>query len=136
MPQRNLILLFLAAAVSYACYVRGEQNPYARYTASALATIEQLSLERVPDRELFDAAMDGMVGVLHKHGDAHSQFFDERQTEALLGEIRQHFGGIGVRIHFVGKPPRLVIVAPPEPGTPAARANLAAGDQITAIDDQ
>src|SRR6476620_9579337 len=108
MSQRHLILLLVATAVSCACYVRGAQSPYARYASTALATIEQHSLERVPDHELFDAAMNGMVDVLHHHGDAHSQFFNERQTEALLGEIHQHFGGIGVRIYFVGKPPRLV----------------------------
>ncbi|MEX2317703.1 MAG: S41 family peptidase [Pirellulales bacterium] len=136
MSQRNLVILLAATAVSYACYVRGEQNPFARYASSALATIDEHSLEPVTSRELFDAAISGMVDVLHDHGDPHSQFFDERQTEALLGEIRQHFGGIGVRIHFLGKPPRLMVIAPPEPDTPAARARLAAGDQILAIDDR
>ena len=40
-----------------------------------------------------------------------------------------------MRIGFEGEPPRLVIVGPPEPGTPAARANLLPGDRILAIDD-
>jgi carboxyl-terminal processing protease len=136
MSQRNLVILLAATAISFACYARGEQNPFARFAASALATIGQDSLEPVTNRELFDAAMNGMVDVLHRHGDPHSQFFDERQTEALLGEIHQHFGGIGVRIHFLGKPPRLFVIAPPDPGTPAARARIAAGDQILAIDDR
>ena len=31
MSHRNLLLLLGALVVSYACYVRAEQNPYARY---------------------------------------------------------------------------------------------------------
>ena len=90
----------------------------------------------MPDRELFDAAMQGMVEVLHRHGDEHSQFLTEDEADPLRAEIRQQFGGIGVRIRFVGEPPRLAIVGPPDPGSPAARANLLPGDHILAIDDQ
>jgi carboxyl-terminal processing protease len=134
MPQRNLLIVLVAAAVSYVCYVRGDQTPYARYASSALATIEEHSLEPVAPRELFDAAMQGMVGVLHEYGDEHSRFFDQRETEVLMDEIHQHFGGIGVRIHFLGEPPQLTVLAPPEPNTPAARAKLGRGDHIVAID--
>jgi len=134
-PQRNLLILLLATVISYACYVRGEQNPYARYIADGLAAIDEGSLEPVPDRELFDAAMEGMVGALRRYGDEHSQYLPEAEADPLRADIRQQFGGIGVRIGFEGDPPRLVIVGPPEPGTPADRANLLPGDQILAIDD-
>ncbi|MEX0612899.1 MAG: S41 family peptidase [Pirellulales bacterium] len=136
MPQRNLSILLLATVVSYACYVRGEQNPYARYLADGLAAVEEGSLERVPNGELFSGAMEGMVGVLRRHGDEHSQFIPEEEADPLRTDIRQQFGGIGVRIGFEGEPSRLVIVGPPEPGTPAARANLLPGDRILAIDDR
>lgn len=135
-PQRNLLILLLATVVSYACYVRGEQNPYARYIADGLVAIDEGSLEAVPDRELFDAAMEGMVGALRRYGDEHSQYLPEEEADPLRTDIRQQFGGIGVRIGFEGDPPRLVIVGPPEPGTPADRANLLPGDQILAIDNQ
>ena len=136
MPQRNLLIVLVAAAISYACYVRGDQNPYARFASSGLSTIDENSLAAVSSRELFDAAMKGMVGVLHKHGDEHSRFFDERETEALMDEIHQQFGGIGVRIQFLGDPLRLLIVARPDPNTPAQRAKLSRGDEILAIDDR
>jgi len=136
MSQRNILILLVATVISYACYVRGEQNPYARYVASGLATIDRQSLEPVPSGELFDAAMEGMVEVLHKHGDEHSQFFAEEQTAPFLDEIRQHFFGIGVRLRLLGEPPKLVIVGPPDPGTPAARARLLPGDRILAIEGQ
>ncbi len=136
MSRRNLLVLMLAVVVSYACYLRGAQNPYARYVAEGLASIQTGALDSVPSRELFDGAMQGMVGVLHEHGDAHSQFLNEAEANPLRSEIHQQFGGIGVRIGFAGDPHRLAIVAPPDPGTPAARAKLQPGDYIVTIDDQ
>ena len=136
MSRRNLLLLLLAVIVSYACFLRGDQDPYARYTAEGLAAIRQGSLDSTSNQELFDGAMRGMVGVLHKHGDAHSQFLNEAEANPLRSEIHQQFGGIGVRIGLIGEPERLAIVAPPDTGTPAARARLQAFDFIVAIDDK
>ena len=96
--------------LSYACYVRGEQNPYARYVADGLAAIDKDALDPVPDRELFQGAMEGMVEVLRRHGDDHSQFLPEEEADPLRTEIRQEFGGIGVRIGLEGDPPRPTIV--------------------------
>jgi carboxyl-terminal processing protease len=136
MPQRNLLILLLGCAAGYACYVRGEQNPYARYAGEGLAAIDSGALEAVPDRALFQGAIDGMVDVLRRHGDGHSQFFPEHEAEPMRSEIRQQFGGIGVRIALEGEPPLPAIVAPPDPGTPAARENLLPGDRILSIDGQ
>jgi carboxyl-terminal processing protease len=136
MPQRNFLILLMAAALSYACYVRGEQNPFARYVSDALEAIEQDSLQELPNEELFVGAMDGMIGALRKHGDEHSQFVSREDADPFRTELRQQFGGIGVRIRIAGEPPQLTIAGPPEPGTPAARTNLLSGDQILAIDDR
>jgi carboxyl-terminal processing protease len=136
MSRRNLLILLLAVIVSYACYLRGEQNPFARYAAEGLNTIREGSLEAVPSRELFDGAMRGMVGVLRQHGDQHSEYRNEAEAKRLRSEIHQQFGGIGVRIGFLGQQHRLAILAPPDQGTPAARAKLQPGDFILAIDDQ
>ncbi len=136
MSQRNLLILLVATALSYACYVRSEQNPYARYVSNGYETIERDSLAQVPRRELFNGAMRGMIDVLHEHGDQHSQFIPEPEADPFRVEILQQFGGIGVRIRFLGEPPRLTIVGPPDPDTPAAEARLAAGDKIVEIDGQ
>jgi carboxyl-terminal processing protease len=136
MSRRNLLILLLSVVVSYACYLRGEQNPFARYAAEGLDTISQGSLDSVPSRELFDGAMRGMVGVLHKHGDQHSQYLNEVEANPLRSEIQQQFGGIGVRIGFLGEQHRLAVVAPPDANTPAAGAKLQPGDFILAINDQ
>lgn len=134
MSQRNLLILLLTTALSYTCYVRGEQNPYCRYVADGLSTIRENALETVPSTELFNGAMQGMVDVLRRQGDAYSQFLSEAEADPLRSEIHQQFGGIGVRIGFKGDPPRLEIVGPPDPGTPAARENLLPGDHIVKID--
>jgi carboxyl-terminal processing protease len=134
MPQRNLLILLIAVAASYACYVRGEQNPYARYVARGLAEIEAGSLARVPNEELFNGALEAMIDVLHKHGDQHSQFIPRDDADPFQAEVRQQFGGIGVRIRLLGEPPELIVVGSPEPGTPAARADIRANDRILEID--
>src|SRR5690348_14772206 len=136
MSRRNLLILLVAVVVSYACYLRNDQTPFARYAAEGLSTIQHGSLEAVPTRELFDGAMRGMVDVLHEHGDQHSEYRNEAEANRLRSEIHQQFGGIGVRIGFLGEQHRLAIVAPPEQGTPAARAKLQIGDFILAINDQ
>ena len=128
-----LLILLLAVAVSCACYLRGEQNRFARYASEGLDTIQQGSLDGVSGRELFDGAMHGMIGVLRKHGDQHSEYLNEAEANPLRSEIHQQFGGIGVRIGFLGEQRRLAIVAPPDEGTPAARAKLQLGDFILAI---
>lgn len=136
MPQRNLLILLVALAASYACFVRGEQNPYARYISSTLEEIEAEALERVPAEELFNNALKSMVDALHRHGDQHSQFIPRDEADPFQAEMRQQFGGIGVRIRILGDPPELVIVGAPDPGTPAARADIRANDRVLEIDDE
>ena len=106
------------------CAVRGE----------GLATIDENALDRVPDRELFDGAMAAWSTCSSGTATSTRSFSTEDEADPLRTEIRQQFGGIGVRIGFEGEPPRLTIVGPPEPGSPAARENLRAGDRILAID--
>ena len=134
MSLRNLLLFLSTAIISYACYVRAEQNPYARYVSSSYATIDRWSLVNPPDQELFDGALNGMVEVLNRRGDEHSMFVDEMDRDEFREDLIQEFGGIGVRILQLGDPPQLTIVGPPEPGTPAFRADIRSGDVVVGID--
>jgi carboxyl-terminal processing protease len=136
MPRRNLWTLLLAALVSYTCYVRADHTPYSRHLAHAYRAINRQALQDPPDRELFDAAMEGMVAELRQLGDEHSEYIAAVRTGQFNAEIRQEFGGIGVRITLRGdEPPReLVIVCPPEPGEPAAAHDIRSRDKIVAID--
>ena len=136
MPHRNLLLLLATAVISYACYVRAEQNPYARYLASGYSAIDRWSLQDTPDQELFEGAMRGMIEVLRKSGDPHSAFVNERIHERFREEMTQQFGGVGVRIRLLGEPALPTVVGPPEPGTPAHQAGVLSGDRILAIHGQ
>src|SRR3954467_9446431 len=98
MPQRNLLLLIVAAAVSLLCYAEGRQDPYLRYVAEGLPSVEDNGLEAATSDELFAGALNGMVSVLREHGDEHSQFLDRAAADRLRDEIHQRAGGIGVRI--------------------------------------
>src|SRR3972149_2498582 len=105
MPQRNSLILLVALAAAYACYVRGEQNPSARYVARSLDEIESGALVHVPNEDLFNGALEAMVGLLNKHGDQHSQFIPHEDLDPFQAEMRQQFGGIGVRIRVLCEPP-------------------------------
>jgi len=136
MPHRNLLLLFAATLISYACYVRAEQNPYARYIAAGYSAIDRWSLQNAPDQELFEGAMQGMIDVLRKSGDEHSAFVNRQQRAGFRADLTQQFGGIGVRIRMLGEPSLPTIVGPPEPKTPAFHAGLRSGDRILEINGQ
>lgn len=133
MSRRNLLLLFTMGLVSYACYVRGGQNPYARYVAAGYSVIDRWALEDVPPQELFAGAMQGMVDKLAKQGDEHSLFIGSQERDEFREELTQEFGGVGVRIRLLGQPPLPTVVGPPEPGTPAFTADVRSGDRILAI---
>jgi len=134
MSRRNMLLLATAALISYACFVRAEQNPYARYVAGGYSIIDRWALHETPDQDLFEGAMRGMIDVLQKQGDDHSLFIDEEERDLFRVELTQEFGGVGVRIRRLGDPPQLTIVGPPEPGTPAFSADIRSGDRIVALD--
>jgi carboxyl-terminal processing protease len=136
MPRRNLWFILLAVLVCFLCYTRADHTPYSRHLAKAYRQINRLALENPPDRELFDAAMEGMVSELNRLGDEHSEYIAATDAGEFNVEISQEFGGIGVVIRLQGeKPPReVVVVSPPEPGGPAAGHDIRARDRIVAID--
>ncbi len=136
MSRRNMLLLVATTLISYACYVRAEQNPYTRYVAAGYSVIDRWALEDVSDQELFEGAMLGMIDVLRKSGDRHSLFINETQRDAFREDLTQEFGGVGIRIRFLGNPAVLTVVGPPEPGSPAFSADIHSGDHLVAINDE
>ncbi|TWU00674.1 putative CtpA-like serine protease [Botrimarina colliarenosi] len=134
MSRRNLTVLFIGIAVGLLCFARSERNPYVRYVSRAYELVDDLALEEPPDQELFAGAVSGMVAVLRQRGDVHSGFLAPSSAEPLLADMRQEFGGVGVRVGLDGDPPRVVVVEPPQPGTPAYESPIRAKDLILTVD--
>ena len=134
MSHRNLLLLLASCIIAYACYLRAEQNPYARYVAAGYSVIDRWALEDVADQALFEGAMQGMIVTLRENGDEHSAFVDEQQRDDFREDLSQEFGGVGVRIRLLGEPSIPTVIGPPEPGTPAFSADIRSGDRIVSID--
>ena len=139
MPRRNAILLLLAALVAYACYVRAEQNPYARYLAAGFSIIDKWALYNEPnprqfDQQLYASAMEQMVEVLRERGDEHSMFVPAADKDRYREVLTQEFVGIGIRFHLLGEPQLPTVLGPPEIDSPAAEAGLESGDRLVKID--
>ncbi len=79
--------------------------------------------------DLVLGALKGMLGEL----DDHSLFLDAGDYRDLQADTSGQFGGIGIEL---GISDGYFTVIAPIDGTPAARAGLAAGDRIVAIDDE
>ncbi|MEO0531613.1 MAG: S41 family peptidase [Planctomycetota bacterium] len=134
MSRRNLTILIVAVAIGLVCYARSERNPYARYASRAYRLVDDLALEDPPDDELFGGAVRGMIAVLRQRGDVHSAYLEPTSAEPLRAEMRQEFGGVGVRVGLEGEPPRVTVVEPPQPGTPAYASPIRARDIILTVD--
>jgi carboxyl-terminal processing protease len=138
MPRRNLYLLFAVALVSLACYVKADSAYRSRYGQmsdtfiEALKQIDQNFIEPVQERQLFEAAL---VGMVEKLGDPYSAYEPPQQALEFRQQLDQKFGGIGVEV-TIDPATRRLTVASPMIGTPAYEAGILAGDQILAIDGE
>jgi len=91
------------------------------------AVLEQEAAEPVdPEKAIFGGAIPGMLRPL----DPHSVFLDPDQFEQLTKLQQSVSKGFGSVVSVL---PGRVIVLQTLPGTPSARAGLAPGDQIIAI---
>lgn len=137
MPRRNLVLLLLAVIVSFVCYRQADSAHRSRYGrmfdtfVEVMAQIDQKYVDPVEDRELFEAAMEGMV----RHLDPYSDFIGPEESKELNEQLSQKFGGIGVEVSFDRETGMLMVLSPLV-GTPAYENGIVAGDLILAIDGE
>ena len=84
-------------------------------------------VEQVPDDELIEAAIEGML----VHLDPHSAFLNKRKFRDMQVQTKGEFGGLGIEVTMEKG---YVKVVSPIDDTPASRAGLKSGDLITHLD--
>ncbi len=86
-------------------------------------------VEEVDDKEIIEAAINGMLSSL----DPHSSYLSADRFKEMQVQTRGEFGGLGIEVTMENG---LVKVISPIDETPAARAGIKAGDLITALDGE
>ncbi len=86
-------------------------------------------VEEVDDKELIEAAINGMLTSL----DPHSSYLSPDDAAAMRVQTRGEFGGLGIE---VTQEEGFVKVVSPIDSTPAAEAGIEAGDFITHVDGE
>ncbi len=128
MPLRNLILLFVMVVVSLTCYHKRERNRFANVFSEALGEVRDRYVKPVDDRNLFEAAMKGMIGLLDKHSEYMSP---ERYQDFKNNSIDLTIDGI-IGIRVMEKDGKLVVDTLML-HSPAYEAGIEADDQILAV---
>jgi carboxyl-terminal processing protease len=129
MSRRNLWLIFAVTVISLLCYSRAARNPYGRWLAQAMDTIETQYIEPVDSEKLFEGAMRGMVGRL----DDYSSFLPRSIKPYFDQSLQQKYGGIGIEVILSGPDKQLTVMSA-RVGTPAYEAGIRSGDKIVSID--
>ncbi len=134
MPRTPRFLLAgLAAAIvagsASAAPRRDSTQPYRSLDvlAEVLAYIQNGYVDEVSEKELVQAAVEGMVSRL----DPHSMILRPEAYRSMRDETTGEFDGVGIEVVQVAD--GLVVVAP-LPDSPAERAGILAGDRIVAVD--
>jgi carboxyl-terminal processing protease len=106
----------------------GNVYQQARLFDDVLGYVADYYVDSVSESELYDLAIDGMLGQL---ADPYAQFLRRQDFEDLTESTTGNYGGLGIRIDV--RDGWITIIAPIA-GTPAADAGLETGDRIVAVD--
>jgi carboxyl-terminal processing protease len=129
----RLLLAGIAAALlagpASAAPRRDSTQPYRSLDvlAEVLAYIQNGYVDEVSEKELVQAAVEGMVSRL----DPHSMVLRPEAYRSMRDETTGEFDGVGIEVTQVSD--GLVVVAPLA-DSPAERAGILSGDRIVAVD--
>lgn len=116
----------MAAAFTGMVYgAQAQMNPKEKL-AAALKAIQDNYVDTMPDEQLVDAAIKGMIQEL----DPHSRYFSREEAAQMKDAMNGTFTGIG--IEYLMQHDSL-FVTQVIPDGPAEKKGLQAGDRITAI---
>ena len=125
-PAVDLITRHLGVSTAFAQSGRTETYRLLRLFGDAFEVVRSEYVDPVPDKELIENALDGMLTGL----DPHSAYLPATEFRELEAEHRGRFAGIGLEVAFDNG---VVRVVSPIEGTPAFRAGIKAGDIIIAL---
>jgi len=128
MPRRNLIILVVVALLALICHQRVQKTPYSRVMANAMTIIANRALEPVPNAELFEGAMGGMIDRL----DQYSSYITPADLRKFRQSIDLQFGGVGMEV-MLDPETRQIVVSSPLVDSPAFKAGIRSGDKILRI---
>lgn len=129
MTARNLVVVIVAIIVFLVCHSASTEWRYGAIVGRAMTTIEDKALERIGRRELFYAAMDGMMKQL----DEHSAFVNDQRFPKLEEHLNQQFGGVGILMEKNTKTGDIFVLSPIR-NSPAQQKGIQAGDLILEVD--
>jgi carboxyl-terminal processing protease len=108
-------------------------NEFLTAYTEALDVIQQNYVDKVGSDNLVYSSIKGMLRVL----DPHSSFFDPKEFSRLREEQHSKYFGLGIRVRTLLRDRgKVVIVEPPQIGSPAERKGLRAGDVISKIEGE
>jgi len=108
-------------------------NEFINSFTEALDVIQQNYVDKVGPDKLVYSAIKGMLRVL----DPHSSFFDPKEFSRLREEQHSKYFGLGIRVRTLLRDRgKVVIVEPPQIGSPAEKKGLRAGDVIAKIEGE
>jgi carboxyl-terminal processing protease len=85
-------------------------------------------VDSLDERQLYDLAIDGMLGALN---DPYTAFLREKEYRELNFSTTGNYGGLGIQI---GVRDGWITVVAPLPDTPAERAGIESGDRIVEVE--
>ena len=101
-----------------------------RVLDEVVTRIERHFVDEVDVEQLYDAALEGVVGELD---DPNSSLLQAPDWEDMRIRTQGEYGGVGLE---VVQRDGLVTIVAPIPGTPGARAGLRPGDRIVDVEGQ
>ncbi|MBN2430161.1 MAG: S41 family peptidase [Acidobacteria bacterium] len=112
--------------------VSTKESLYRNY-AEILAILEQNAARKPETSELIYSSIRLMLQKL----DPHSAFFSPKEYKQMEEDNSGYYFGLGIRIRPLTRGSgRIIIVEPPDPGTPAAKVDLQAGDVIFKVNGE
>ncbi len=130
MTYRNGRVLGLMTMICLCCAIQARQQRQLGDLGFAMDVIEQSYVELVDRRNLYQAAMKGMIASL----DAYSGYIAPEEFNSFQSQLNQEFGGLGIVIERRQETDRLQIFSVLF-DSPAFEAGVVAGDVIEKIDD-